>query len=202
MAPMLVEAYLGLGRIADARSLTTRYADATPPGSPALSVALARRCEVLTASDDDAAAAAFEHAVVAHAEAGDPFETARTRLLFGGRLRRAGHRVAARQQLTAAADAFAAMDLTHWDSVAEQELAATGARARRQPVNGTEPLTSQETRVAILAAQGRSNKEIAAALFLSPKTIERHLGNVFRKRGLRSRTELAATYARVSEQAD
>ena len=79
-------------------------------------------------------------------------------------------------------------------------LAATGATARRHPTAGDEPLTSQETRVAILTAQGLSNKEIGAALFLSPKTIERHLGNVFRKRGLRSRTELAVAYSRAPEQ--
>jgi ATP/maltotriose-dependent transcriptional regulator MalT len=202
VAPLLVEAYLGLGRADEARSLATRYAEATPPGSPALSVALARRCEALTVPDETLATATFAAALTAHAEGADPFETARTRLLYGGRLRRTGHRIAARTQLAAARDAFAGMDLTHWVSVAERELAATGATARRQPVTGTEPLTSQETRVTILAAQGMSNKEIGAALFLSPKTVERHLGNVFRKRGFRSRTELAATYARTPEQGD
>jgi DNA-binding NarL/FixJ family response regulator len=58
------------------------------------------------------------------------------------------------------------------------------------------PLTSQETRVALLAARGLSNREIGASLFLSPKTVERHLSSVFRKRGFRSRTELAASFAR------
>jgi DNA-binding NarL/FixJ family response regulator len=138
-------------------------------------------------------------ALAAHAEAGDPFETARTRLLHGGQLRRAGHRVAARQHLTAARKAFVAMDLTHWSAVADQELGATGATARRHRSPGEEPLTSQETRVALLAAQGMSNKEIGGSLFLSPKTVERHLGNVFRKRGFRSRTELAASFARSPE---
>ena len=60
-----------------------------------------------------------------------------------------------------------------------------------------EPLTSQETRVALLVARGMTNKEVAAALFLSPKTVEHHLGSVFRKRGLRSRTELARAFARA-----
>lgn len=59
-----------------------------------------------------------------------------------------------------------------------------------------EPLTAQETRVALMVAQGPPNREVAAALFLSPKTVERHLSNIFRKRGLRSRTELAALFAR------
>ena len=90
------------------------------------------------------------------------------------------------------------MDLTHWAGLADQELAATGA-TRRRPADGDQPLTSQETRVALLAAQGLSNREIGAALFLSPKTVERHLGSVFRKRGYRSRTELAAAFARTRE---
>ena len=59
-----------------------------------------------------------------------------------------------------------------------------------------EPLTAQETRVALMVAQGLPNREVAAALFLSPKTVEHHLSNIFRKRGLRSRTELAALFAR------
>jgi len=87
------------------------------------------------------------------------------------------------------------MDLSHWARVAADELAATGARARRRTAFGDAALTSQETRVARLAAQGLSNREIGAALFLSPKTVERHLGNVFAKRGFRSRAQLAASMA-------
>jgi DNA-binding CsgD family transcriptional regulator len=200
VAPLLVEAYLGLGNTDEARLLAYRYADATQPGSSPLSVALARRCQAMTAPDDATAETMLAAALVAHHEAGDPFETARTRLLYGGRLRRTGHRVAAREHLSAARDAFVAMDLTHWVAVAERELSATGAAARRRPPTGNEPLTSQETRVAILVAQGMSNKEVGAALFLSPKTVERHLSNVFRKRGLRTRSALAAAYARHPEQ--
>ncbi len=200
VAPMLVEAYLGLGRLDEAQSLAARFAEATPPGSPALSIALALRCEALTVADDATADATMASALTAHAEGGDPFETARTRFLYGGRLRRTGHRVVARTHLAAARAAFASMDLTLWVAAAERELAATGATARRQPSMGNEPLTSQETRIALLTAQGMSNKEIAAALYLSPKTVERHLSNVFRKRGVRSRTELAVAYARASDQ--
>jgi DNA-binding NarL/FixJ family response regulator len=202
VAPLLVEAYLGLGRTDDARVLSARYAEATPPGSPALSVALARRCEALTVPDAARAAAMVAAALRAHVDGADPFETARTRLLYGGRLRRTGHRVAAREHLVAARSAFAEMDLTHWVAVTGRELAATGATVRRPPASVNEPLTSQETRVAILTAQGMSNKEIAAVLFLSPKTVERHLGNVFRKRGYRSRTELAVAFARAFDHDD
>ena len=90
------------------------------------------------------------------------------------------------------------MDLTLWARQAADELAATGATARRRGPDIEEPLTSQETRVALLVARGLSNREVAAALFLSPKTVERHLSSVFRKRGFRSRTQLAGTYARLA----
>jgi DNA-binding NarL/FixJ family response regulator len=77
---------------------------------------------------------------------------------------------------------------------AADELAATGAKPRTRRPQLTEPLTSQETRVALHAAKGMSNKEIAAALFLSPKTVEHRLSSVYRKRGFRSRAELAGSF--------
>lgn len=198
VAPLLVEAYVGLGRGDDARALTSRYAEVTPAPAPALTAALIHRCEALCAADDDESRRAFDAALDSHAAADDPFEEARTRLAYGGRLRRGGHRVAARTQLGAAGRAFDSMDLDHWSAVAARELAATGATARRRAVAGEAPLTSQETRVALLAARGLSNREIGASLFLSPKTVERHLTSVYRKRGFRSRTELAASMARSS----
>jgi DNA-binding NarL/FixJ family response regulator len=66
----------------------------------------------------------------------------------------------------------------------------------------SESLTSQETRVALLVARGLSNREVAGALFLSPKTIEHHLAGVFRRRGFRSRTELASAFATTAEQVE
>jgi DNA-binding NarL/FixJ family response regulator len=86
------------------------------------------------------------------------------------------------------------MDLTLWAERARAELAATGQHAPARAGTG-EPLTSQETQVALLVARGLTNREVAAALFLSPKTVEHHLGAVLRKRGLRSRTELARSLA-------
>jgi DNA-binding CsgD family transcriptional regulator len=197
VAPLLVEAYVGLGRTDDAIMLTERYAATTPSAAPAATTALVARCLCITARADSAADAAFADAVDAHSVAGDPFEAARTRLLYGARTRRAGNRVAARDHLRAAHEAFVDMDLTHWARRAADELAATGATARRRGPEVDEALTSQETRVALLVAQGMSNREVAAALFLSPKTVERHLGNVFRKRGFRSRVDLARAYAQA-----
>jgi DNA-binding CsgD family transcriptional regulator len=197
VAPLLVEAYVGLGRTADAVALTRQYADVTPSSAPSWARALVLRCQGLTAPDTATAHEAFEQALQAHEDTADPFESARTRLLLGSRLRRDGQRVAAREQLRIAHDAFTRMELTHWAAQAAAELAATGATARPRGTGTEQPLTSQETRVALLVAEGKSNREVAAALFLSPKTIERHLGNVFRKRGFKSRTELASSYARM-----
>jgi DNA-binding NarL/FixJ family response regulator len=200
VAPTLVEAYLGLGRAADAAALARRYAAVTPQPTPPATAALVARCRALTIADEEAAAEAFEAALAAHAQAMTAFEAARTRLLYGARLRRAGRRIAAREQLRAALDAFVAMDLTAWAQRAADELAATGVTARPRRPLASEPLTSQETRVALLVARGLSNREVAAALFLSPKTVEHHLASVFRKRGFRSRTELASTFAKAAEE--
>jgi DNA-binding NarL/FixJ family response regulator len=199
VAPTLVEAYLGLGRAAEAAALAQRYAAVTPQPAPPPTAALVARCRALTVAGDATAAEAFEAALAAHAQAPDAFEAARTRLLYGARLQRAGRRVAAREQLRVALDAFVAMDLTAWAQRAADELAATGATARPRRPLASEPLTSQETRVALLVARGLANREVAAALFLSPKTVEHHLASVFRKRGFRPRTELASTFARAAE---
>jgi DNA-binding NarL/FixJ family response regulator len=194
VAPDLVEAYVAVGRRDEAAALAERFAAVTPPAAPPWLRALVARCRGLTADDDETAVQAYEAALAAHADAPDTFETARTHLLYGARLRRSGQRVKARGQLRTAHDAFTEMDLTAWVLRAADELAATGARPRTRRPQPTEPLTSQETRVALHAAKGMSNKEIAAALFLSPKTVEHHLSSVYRKRGFRSRSELAGSF--------
>ena len=194
VAPVLVEAYLGLGRDGAARDLTARFA-ASQPGRPYPQVAaMVARCEGLVAGSLDDAAAAFERSLALHGEAPDRPEMARTQLLYGMRLRRGGRRIAAREQLSLARREFVAMELTLWAERATHELAGTGERVQHRGAS-QEPLTSQETRVALLVASGLKNREVAAALFLSAKTVEHHVGNVLRKRGLRSRTELARVLA-------
>jgi DNA-binding NarL/FixJ family response regulator len=141
----------------------------------------------LSAADDETAVQGYQAVLAAHANAPDTFETTRTQLMYGARLRRSGQRVKAREQLRTAHEAFEEMDLTAWVLHAADELAATGAKLRACRPQATEPLTSQETRVALHAAKGMPYKEIAAALFLSPKTVEHHLSSVYRKRGFRSR---------------
>jgi DNA-binding NarL/FixJ family response regulator len=195
VAPDLVEAYVAAGRRSEAADLAARYAAVTPAEAAPLTMAIVLQ-------DDDEALSTFDAALTAHAATTNPFETARTRLMFGSRLRRAGRRTLAREHLTLAREAFAAMDMAAWVGRADDELAATGARARRRQITSSEPLTAREVRVAMLAARGCPNKEIAAALFLSPKTVERHLSSVYRKRGFRSRTELAAAFAAMTADPD
>ncbi|UUZ60360.1 hypothetical protein [Nocardioides sp. B-3] len=195
VAPLLVEAYLGPGRTEDARSLAAGLAEANPPGSPALWVALARRCEALTVVDEEAAAVTMAAAMTAHAEGPEPFEAARTRLLYGGRLRRSGRRVAAREHLAAAHGAFVEMDLTYWVAVAEQELAATGADCAATTFHGQRALDLPGRRGSrSMPRKGcptrRSEPRCSSARGPSSATSP----TCSCKRGVRSRTELAATY--------
>jgi DNA-binding CsgD family transcriptional regulator len=195
VAGWLVEAYLGLGRTDDARDLARRHLELNADSNHPHVLGMVARCQGLVADDLQRAATEFERAVEYQVATGQRAEAGRTRLLYGMRLRRAGQRVAARTQLRGAAADFAAVDHLAWSERATVELVATGerVRSRREPV--TQALSSQETRVALLVAEGKTNREVATALFLSPKTVEHHLGSVLRKRGLRSRTELARDLA-------
>jgi len=155
VAPLLVEAYLGLGRHDDAVDLAARFAAAQADPPHPFVGAMVARCEALVAANIDEAVSAFDRSLALHALASDAFEVARTHLLYGMRLRRAGSRVDARAQLDTARRAFMTMDLTLWAERAVQELAGTGERASRDATR--QPLTSQETRVALLVAQGLTN---------------------------------------------
>jgi len=117
-------------------------------------------------------------------------ELARARLLYGEWLRREGRRVDARAQLRAAHEAFAAMGAEAFAERARRELQATGETVRRRAVETSAELTAQEAQVARLAARGHTNSEIAAALYISPRTVEWHLRKVFGKLGISTRREL------------
>jgi DNA-binding CsgD family transcriptional regulator len=190
VAPLLIEAYVTLGRRDDAMRMTEEYGRVADPRP--LFQALLERCRALTASDDETAEVAFTAALAHHdASGGEPFERARTRLLLGERLRRSGQRRAAREHLRRACAEFEAMDLSVFVTRCRSELAASGEIARARRPGTDEALTSQETRIALLVADGLTNREVATRLFLSPKTVEHHLSSTYRKRGVRSRTELA-----------
>jgi DNA-binding NarL/FixJ family response regulator len=115
-------------------------------------------------------------------------------LAFGTRLHRARRRVDARRKLRAALKTFDRLRAEPWAERARAELRAAGA-IKRERVGDPDELTAQEARVALAVARGATNREVAAELFLSPKTIEFHLGRVYRKLGIHSRTELAALAA-------
>jgi DNA-binding CsgD family transcriptional regulator len=136
--------------------------------------------------------ACFEDALRLHEQTPDVFETARTRLAYGVRLRRARKRIRAREQLRAALEIFEQLGAQPWADQAAAELAATGETARRRDVSTLDELTPQELQIARLLADRRTTREAAAAIFLSPKTVEYHLGHVYRKLGIHSRDELVA----------
>ncbi len=117
-------------------------------------------------------------------------ELARARLLYGEWLRREGRRVDARAQLRTAHEAFAAMGAEAFAERARRELQATGETVRRRAVETAAELTAQEAQVARLAARGHTNSEIAAALYISPRTVEWHLRKVFGKLGITTRRDL------------
>ena len=192
VAPDLAEAYLALGRRDDALAIAARHAELHGQARVPELRADALRIAAMVEDDADRADGLFRQAHAEFAQGHDPLAAGRTRLLHGARLRRSGNRIAAREQLRVAADTFRSMGLDLWTERAEAELAATGARARRGTDIG-DSLTSQETRVALLVARGQTNRGIAAALFLSPKTVEHHITSILRKRGLKSRTELAVS---------
>ena len=197
-AAELVDVYVRLGRIEEATQLADQLArDAAAKGQP-WSLARAARCRALLA-DDDAHAEHFEQALRWHAETPDVFETARSHLAYGERLRRARRRVLAREQLRAALATFERLDARPWAERARAELAATGERSRRRDPSTADELTPQELQIAVMLAGGRTTRETATSLFLSPKTVEYHLRHVYQKLRIHSREELTAALTDVPE---
>jgi DNA-binding NarL/FixJ family response regulator len=137
----------------------------------------------------------FTEALELHAAGPAPFELARTQLAYGEWLLAAGRRDEARDVLRPALEGFERVEARPFAERARRELRAAGAVARPVAEPTTEELTPHELRVAQLVAQGLTNREAAAALFVSAKTIEHHLRNVFRKLGIRRRAELARVMA-------
>ncbi|KJK35059.1 LuxR family transcriptional regulator [Lentzea aerocolonigenes] len=186
-APELTDALVRLGRHEDAHEIARRYRnEATAKGQP-WAMARAERAIGMLSTDIDEH---FEASLEFHARTLDDFETARTRLAYGARLRRARRRVDARPHLHAALETFENLRAVRWADLAAIELGATGETIQRRAPGET--LTPQELQVSLLLAEGKTTREVAAALFLSPKTIEYHLRKVYTKLGISSRAELAA----------
>jgi DNA-binding CsgD family transcriptional regulator len=196
-APELVELYLRLGRGPEAAKLAEEFTREASSKAQPWALARAARCRGLIAAEGESDPH-FETALALHAQTLDAFETGRTHLAYGARLRRERQRVRAREQLRAAIDVFDRLGADPWSEMARAELAATGETARRRNVTTLNDLTPQELQIALSLAEGRTTRETATALFLSPKTIEYHLRNVYRKLDIGSRGELKAAMARLA----
>ena len=190
--PELAEAQLrGGDELAAATTAQEYLARATEKGQP-WALARAHRAAALTCPDPAERTSLFEQALELHSGSLDLFEEARTRLAYGAALRRSRSRVAARPQLRLALDAFERLGARPWADLAASEFDATGEKVRRGSEGYLGVLTSQEIRIARMLSDGRTTKETAAALFLSPKTVEYHLRHVYQKLHVGSRDELRA----------
>lgn len=190
--PDAVEALLALGRLGEAEALTARLEERPRLVAHGWAGATALRCRgLVVAADGDPAAGVtlLERALDSHSPA-MPFERGRTLLALGTTLRRARRRSAARDALSRGQQIFADLGAPLWVARAQAELARIGGRA---PASGG--LTPAEYRVAELVAEGLTTSEVAATLFVSPKTVEGHLSHVYAKLGLRSRARLARLLA-------
>jgi DNA-binding CsgD family transcriptional regulator len=188
----LVEALLREGDVDAAGVEADRFAAAADHAGAALGIALGLRCRAQVASargDHAAALALFDSAIDAHDRlpVALPFERGRTLLAAGSARRRAGQRAASRPVLAEARAVFEGLGAKPFVARADAEIARLGGRAAPGGLSPT------EQRVAALAASGRTNAEIAAELFITVRTVESNLTRVYRKLGVRSRTELVRT---------
>lgn len=195
VAPDLVEALAALGDLDEARAVVERLLALSERQQHPWGLATARRSSavvVLAATGyDDRVAAELEQVVDEYGRLGLRFDRARTLLALGRAQRRSKKWGAARDTLERAAAAFEVLGSTGWAEDARSELARVGARR----AVGAGELTGAERRVAELAAEGHTNKEIAQALVVTVNTVEFHLRNAYAKLGVRSRTQLAARLA-------
>lgn len=187
--PDEIEALVELGRLDEAEVILGWLEERGRALHRDSAVAAGGRCRGLLAAargEIDLALAAVERALATHERVPIPFDRARTLLALGSVQRRARKRSAARETLTAAISSFEELGAVLWAQKARAEVARVSGR-----VPGGWELSETERRVAELVAGGLTNREAAARLSVTQKTVEFHLRNVFRKLGVRSRTELA-----------
>ncbi|MEA2532531.1 MAG: hypothetical protein QOJ93_342 [Actinomycetota bacterium] len=186
----IIEAASRTGRADAAAAALERLAEGTSVSGTDWGAAVEERSRALV-SEGAVAEALYRHAVDRLAPTALRLDLARTHLLYGEWLRRERRHVDARQQLQAAHDLFTEFGMEGFAERARVELRATGGHARKPAAGPNTDLTAQEAQISQLVAQGRTNLEIAAQLFISPSTVEYHLHKVFRKLGVKSRTQLA-----------
>ena len=187
-----VEALIELDRSDEALQLLDWYEGNARRLERASALANCARCRGLLAAqagDLDSAMAAFEEALELHVKVDLPLDRGRTLLALGVAQRRMKRRREARTTLEAALEVFDRIGAALWAERARGELKRISGRAATPGA-----LTPAEERIAALVAQGKTNKEVAAALFLSDRTVEGHLAHVFGKLGIRHRTELAGAF--------
>ncbi|MFB9629068.1 helix-turn-helix transcriptional regulator [Nonomuraea helvata] len=189
-APDQIEAAVRLGRPTRAAQPLAHFESWATAARHPWADAVLHRCHALLAHDDEAERH-WEQAVQAHADANRPYERARTDLLYGEWLRRARRKTESRARLRAALETFERVGARPWAERARAELRAAGETVAQGSPDLLASLSPQELQVVRLAATGATNREIAAQLFISPKTVSHHLYRAFPKLGVTTRTELA-----------
>ena len=188
--PDAVAALVTLGRLDEAEALIDQLTESrTANALPWASVMVPRCAALVHAARGEQASSLelLEEALREHVRLTMPFEEGRTRLQYGVALRRAGRRKDARHELERSLAVFHALGTPVQERMATTELTSLGGRRRQE-----HELTPVEERIAALVAAGQTNREVAATLFMSVRTVESHLSRIYRKLGVRSRTELAA----------
>jgi len=188
-----IEALVELGRGAEAEGLLDWYEGNARRLVRASALANCLRCRGLLAASEgrlDEAVSAFEEALTWHTKVELPLDRGRTLLALGAAQRRMKRKREARETLEEALGVFERIGAALWAERARAELRRISGRAA---IPGA--LTPAEERVAALVAEGKTNREVAAALFLSERTVEGHLSHVFGKLGVRNRSELAPALA-------
>ena len=188
----LVEASCRAGRLDTAARAVGRIDGRTVPGGTDSERGILARCRALL-SDGEAADRLFREALELLDNSRDALQLGRARLLYGEWLRRQSKRVDAREQLHVAYELFDRTGASGFAERARRELLATGETVRKRTVETRDDLTAQEAQIVRLAAEGHTNPEIGIHLFISPRTVEWHLRNVYRKLGISSRKGLRRT---------
>jgi DNA-binding CsgD family transcriptional regulator len=192
--PDLVEALVSMGELRRAKEVLEPFEEAAGRLDRAWALATAARCRALLLAalgDAPGALVELEGSLAEHARAPFPFDLGRTLLVVGATQRRMRQRRAGRESLGHAVEIFESLGAPLWVGKARAELARIGGRAPSRW-----ELTPAEDRLARMVAEGLTNREVAAALFTSVNTVQSVLKSVFRKMGVRSRTELASRLAR------
>ena len=195
--PELVEAAVRVGDAQVAREALERLTATTLPSGTDFALGIEARCRALLRSGADADIL-YREAIERLSRTRLRPELARAHLVYGEWLRREDRRVDAREQLRAAHETLVEIGMDAFAERARNELSATGETVRRRTAHTRDDLTAQERQIARLARDGLSNPEIGARLFLSPRTVEWHLRNVFAKLDIRSRRDLASVLPRTT----